>query len=57
MDKSTEVKLMIVRFDTHTESIRTNSPEAEVKRIMAMAAGQVIHIIYDGKIIYNRIER
>lgn len=57
MDKSTEVKLMIVRFDTHTESIRTNSPEAEVKRIMAIAAGQVIHIIYDGKIIYNRIER
>jgi len=55
--KTTEPKLMIVRFDTHTESIRTNSPEAEVKRIMAIAAGQVIHIIYDGKIIYNRIER
>lgn len=55
--KTTEPKLMIVRFDTHTESIRTNSPEAEVKRIMGLAAGQVINIIYDGKIIYTRIER
>lgn len=57
MDKSTEVKLMIVRYETCTESIRTNSPEAEVKRIMGLAAGQVINIIYDGKIIYTRIER
>jgi hypothetical protein len=52
-----ETKLMIVQYETCTESIRTNNPESDVKRIMAMAAGQVINIIYDGKIIYTRIER
>jgi hypothetical protein len=55
--KETEPKLMIVRYETCTESIKTNNPEGEVKRIMGLAAGQVINIIYDGKIIYTRIER
>jgi hypothetical protein len=57
MAENAEVKLMLVRFTTHTETIRTNNPEAEVRRVMQLAAGQVLNIIYDGKIIYTRIER
>jgi hypothetical protein len=57
MAENAEVKLMLVRFETHTETIRTNDPNKEVSRVMQLAAGKVLNIIYDGKIIYTRAER
>jgi hypothetical protein len=57
MAENAEVKLMLIRFETHTETIRTNEPNKEVSRVMGLAAGKVLNIIYDGKIIYTRAER
>lgn len=57
MAESAEMKLMIIRYEGHTETIRTNQPELEVQRAVVNAAGQLIHIIYDGKIIYSRVNR
>lgn len=51
------MKLMIIRYEGHTETIRTNQPELEVQRAVVNAAGQLINIIYDGKIIYSRVNR
>lgn len=57
MSNEQDKKLMIVKFTTHVESIRTNTPEVEVARIMSTMATLVLCIIHDGKVIYAKIER
>lgn len=57
MAEGAEMKLMIIRYEGHTETIRTNQPELEVQRAVVNAGGELINIIYDGKIIYTRINR
>jgi DNA-binding protein YbaB len=57
MAEGAEMKLMIIQYEGHTETIKTNQPELEVQRAVVNAAGQLVNIIYDGKIIYTRVNR
>ena len=54
MAEEQEVKLMVIMFESHTENVRTNDPVAEMSRIMNLAPGKVLSVIYDGKIIYTK---
>jgi hypothetical protein len=54
LDQGSEMKLMLIRYATHVESIRTNNPILELNRAIQKTPGSVISVIYGGQIIYNK---
>jgi hypothetical protein len=54
LDQGSEMKLMLIRYATHVESIRTDNPMLELNRVIQKTPDSVLSVIYDGQIIYNK---